>query len=161
MFSFTAYYTDPSYLLGKGGYLVSNTTSSSVFNPTHLNQRGVGGCLNQHSLLQHPGNSGLIALLRGRMTDFYLVSSGIRSSNLSIQPPATLSVPSSTAYSTDHSYLLHICLSVCPLLFDTHPQTHFQPRSMILQESQSVSPEPFSTCYMILYLAALTFYTCS
>uniref|UniRef100_A0A4W5MA33 IkappaB kinase n=1 Tax=Hucho hucho TaxID=62062 RepID=A0A4W5MA33_9TELE len=34
------------------------------FNPTPLNQRGAGGCLNRHPHLRRPGNSGLTALFR-------------------------------------------------------------------------------------------------
>ena len=67
--------------------------SSQLYNWMHsteksLNQRGAGGCLNQLPCHQRPGNSGLPALLR--TTDFYLVSLGIRSSNLSLTSPMVL-----------------------------------------------------------------------
>ena len=61
---------------------------SSAFNPTPLNQRSAEGCLYRHP--RCPGYIGFTALLRGRMTNVYLVSPGIRSSNLSVTGPTLL-----------------------------------------------------------------------
>jgi hypothetical protein len=56
-------------VLGKGGYLVSCTTEMCLahLTPTPLNKRVAGGWLNRHPSLQRTGNSGLTALLSGRM----------------------------------------------------------------------------------------------
>jgi hypothetical protein len=64
-----------------------STEMSSTFNPTPLNQRGA---LIEIHVFRRLWNSELTALFRGRMTDVYLVSSRIRSSNLSVTRPTLL-----------------------------------------------------------------------
>lgn len=79
IFCFVVFYwkKQHEFLRGKG----MPSPVSSAFNPTPPNQRGTRGCLNW----QHTGNSGLTALLR--ITEFYLVGSGIWPSNLSFTGP--------------------------------------------------------------------------